>query len=202
MNTTTEKLSLKSRARALTASPHFLAIGSALICALIGIAVGYVILLIISPQNATKAIVTILKNFFYYKKTALRLYYLGQTLVKTVPLVLCALSVLFAYKSGLFNIGVGGQYCISIGISLWCALNWHLPWWQCVCLATLAAAAWGALAGLFKAFFNVNEVIACIMLNWIALYLTNILMAKESVMDSTKSETFHIRAVSSGSPFP
>ncbi|MBR5768471.1 MAG: Ig-like domain-containing protein, partial [Clostridia bacterium] len=50
-----------------------------------------------------------------------KLYYLGQTLVKSVPLILCGIAVLFAYKSGLFNIGVAGQYCIGIGISLWCA---------------------------------------------------------------------------------
>ena len=183
-------------------SPSFLSITSAILCALIGIIVGYVILLIINPANAGKAIVTILKNFFYYKKTTMKMYYLGQTLVKTVPLVLCAISVLFAYKSGLFNIGVGGQYCIGIGVSLWCALNWHLPWWECVILATLAAAAWAAISGVFKAIFNVNEVIACIMMNWIGLYLVNVLMQSESVMDQSKSETFHIMSVSKSSVLP
>lgn len=184
------------------ASPSFLAITSAVVCALIGIIVGYIILLAINAENAGTAIITILKNFFYYKKTPLRLYYFGQTLVKTVPLVLCSLSVLFAYKSGLFNIGVGGQYCIGIGISLWCALSWHLPWWQCVIIATAAAAAWGALSGVFKAIFNVNEVIACIMMNWISLYLMNILMANETVMDTSKSETFHISSLSPQSILP
>ncbi len=186
----------------LFSSPSFLAISSAVLCALIGILVGYIILLIISPSHAGQAIITILKNFFYYRKTNMKLYYFGQTLVKTVPLVLCAISVLFAYKSGLFNIGVGGQYCIGIGVSLWCALSWHLPWWQCVILATLASAAWAAISGVFKAIFNVNEVIACIMMNWIGLYLVNALMQSEITMDQSKSETFHIASVSKASILP
>ena len=187
---------------AITTSKQFQSIASAIICAAIGILVGFIILAIISAQNAPKAIATILKNFFYYKKASTRQYYLGQTLVKSVPLVLCGLSVLFAYKAGLFNIGVGGQYCLAIGISLWSALSWHLPWWLCIVLAVLAAAAWGAIAGCFKAFCNMNEVIACIMMNWIGLYLVNVLMQNETVMDTTKSETYSIAKLSPQSLIP
>ena len=183
-------------------SESFKSIISAIVCALIGILVGFIILLMINAENAPKAMSTILKNFFYYKRTNMKLYYLGCTLVKTVPLILCSLSVLFAYKSGLFNIGVGGQYCIGIGISLCCALQWHLPWFVCILLSMIVAAAWGAISGLFKAFFNVNEVIACIMMNWIGLYLVNVLMQHETVMNITKSETFMIAAKSPESLIP
>lgn len=186
----------------LTSSNSFQSIVSAIFCALIGILAGYIILTLINAEHATKAISTILKNFMYYKKTPMKLYYFGQTLVKTVPLVLCALSVLFAYKAGLFNIGVSGQYCIAIGVSLWSALAWHLPWYSCVLLATISAAAWGAIAGFFKAFCNINEVIACIMMNWIGLYLINDLMKRETVMNISKSETFAIRTVSPSSLLP
>lgn len=175
---------------------------AAVICAVIGILLGYIILLIINAEHATKAITTILKNFMYFRKPAQKLYYFGSTLAKSVPLILCGLSVLFAYKAGLFNIGVGGQYCLAIGVSLWCALSWHLPWWLCVVIATLAAAAWGALVGCFKAFFNINEVIACIMMNWIALYIVNILMHNETVMNLTLSETYLVRTTSPGSLIP
>ncbi len=192
----------RSALQKITSSESFKAIASAVICALIGIAAGFIVLLIINGENAPKAMATILKNCFYYRRTNMKLFYLGNTLVKTVPLVLCALSVLFAYKSGLFNIGVGGQYCIGIGVTLWCALQWHLPWFFCVLLAVLASALWGALAGIFKAFFNVNEVIACIMLNWIALYIVNVLMQHESVMNISKSETFSIAATSPSSLLP
>ena len=186
----------------ITSSESFKAILSAVICALIGIVFGFIVLLIINGENAPKAMATILKTCFYYRRTNMKIFYLGNTLVKTVPLVLCALSVLFAYKSGLFNIGVGGQYCIGIGVTLWCALQWHLPWILCVLVAVLASALWGAVSGIFKAFFNVNEVIACIMMNWIGLYIVNVLMQHESVMNISKSETFSIAATSPSSLLP
>lgn len=176
----------------IVSSNAFKSIVSAIICALIGIIVGFIILAIINAENAPKAIGTILQNFMHYKKPSMRLMYFGQTIVKSVPLILCGFSVLFAYKAGLFNIGVGGQYTIAIGVSLWAALAWGMPWWACTLLAVLAAAAWGAIAGCFKAFCNMNEVIACIMLNWIGLYLVNILMQNEITMDITRSETYHI----------
>ncbi len=183
-------------------SPSFKAIASAVICALIGIFIGFIILLVINAEHAPKAMSTILKNFMYYKKTSLKLYYFGSTLVKSVPLILCGISVLFAYKTGLFNIGAGGQYCIGIGASLWCALAWNLPWWLCVIIACAASAFWGALAGFLKAYFNINEVIACIMLNWISLYIVNVLLHNETVMDINKSETYAIARVSPSSILP
>ncbi len=192
---------MKNRERLLE-NDKFKSIVAAIICALIGILIGYIILLIISAPNATKAILTILKNFMYFKKPHQRLYYFGSTLVKSVPLILCGLSVYFAYRTGLFNIGVGGQYCIAIGISLWAALSWHLPWWVCVILATLGAGFWGAIVGALKSFFNINEVIACIMLNWIALYIVNMLLHQESVMNLTTSETLLIRNISPKSLIP
>lgn len=195
-------MNIKEQLKKIVKSESFKSISAAVICALIGILIGYIILLIISAPNATKAMGTILKNFMYFRKPHQRLYYFGSTLVKSVPLILCALSVLFAYKAGLFNIGVGGQYCLAIGISLWCALAWHLPWWLCVIIATLASALWGAIVGCFKAFFNINEVIACIMMNWIGLYLVNILMHQENVMNLTLSETYLIRNLSPGSMLP
>lgn len=188
--------------RKTVSSETFKAIVSAVLCALIGIALGFVVLLFINAPNAGKAMSTILKNFFYYKRVNMRLYYLGSTLVKSVPLILCSLSVLFAYKSGLFNIGVGGQYCLGIGMSLWCALQWQLPWAVCVLVAVCVAALWGAIAGISRAFFNVNEVIASIMMNWISLYMVNILMQHESVMNVAKSETYAIAGRSARSLLP
>ena len=188
--------------KTVLASDTFRSIASAVICALVGILVGFIILLIINAEHAPKAISVILKNFFYYRNGGKKLYYLGQTLVKAVPLILCGIAVLFAYKSGLFNIGVAGQYCVGIGISLWCALAWHLPWFLCLLFAVVCAALWAAIAGLLKAYCNVNEVIAGIMLNWISLYIVNVLMQNERVMNVGKSETFSIAATSPRSLLP
>ena len=192
----------QNKFKVVLASDTFRSIASAVICALVGIIVGFIILLIINAEHSPKAISVILKNFMYYKNGGKKLYYLGQTLVKAVPLILCGIAVLFAYKSGLFNIGVAGQYCIGIGISLWCALAWHLPWWLCLICAVVCAALWASLAGLLKAFCNVNEVIAGIMLNWISLYIVNVLMQNEVVMNVGKSETFSIRQTSPASVLP
>lgn len=162
---------------------------SSIRCALLGIFLGYLILVCINAENAGKAMATILKNFGYYTSPEKQLYYFGSTLVKSVPLIMCGLSVMFAYKAGLFNIGVGGQYCIGICFSLYAALVWQLPWYACIIVAALMGALWGALSGLFKALFNVNEVIACIMTNWIGLYLTNIMLSNPKAMNPTLSET-------------
>ena len=188
--------------KACVNSDSFHSILSAVMCAVVGIIVGFLILLIINAEHAPKAISVILKNFMYYRNVGKRWYYLGQTLVKAVPLILCGIGVLFAYKSGLFNIGIAGQYCIGIGISFWTALAWNLPWWACLLLATLAAAVWASIAGLLKAFCNVNEVIAGIMLNWIGLYLVNVLMQNEKVMNVGKSETYSIAQTSPQSLLP
>lgn len=193
---------LKNKLTEFFHSECFKSIAAAIICSAIGIVVGYIILLCINAENATKGITTILKNFMFYTRPAKRMEYFASTLIKSVPLILCGLSVLFAYKAGLFNIGVGGQYCVAIGVSLWCALALHLPWWLCVILASTVSALWGALVGIFKAFFNVNEVIACIMFNWIGLYLVNIFLSNEAAMNLSKSETYKIRAVSRGSLIP
>lgn len=88
---------------------------ASLICIIIGFIIGFVVLLIISPAGAGKAITAILKNFFYYPNAAAATKYFGTTLIKASALLMCALSVIFAYKVGLFNIGAAGQYVIGAG---------------------------------------------------------------------------------------
>ena len=165
---------------------------AALMCIVLGIALGYVVLLLINPAGAGEAIVTILKNFMTYSKSATQMKYLGTTLVKTAPLLMCSLAILFAYKAGLFNIGAAGQYCAGVGLSLYAALAWHMPWWMCMVLAMAAGAALGIIIGLLKAYRNVNEVISGIMLNWITLYLVNILLTQ--VKEPTSPYTVQLAA--------
>lgn len=117
---------------------------SSILCALLGILLGYIVLLCINAENAGKAMGAILKNFGNFSSNPrLEKYYFGSTLVKSVPLIMCGLSVMFAYKAGLFNIGVGGQYCIGICFSLYAALVWQLPWYACIIVAALIGAALG-----------------------------------------------------------
>jgi len=100
---------------------------------------------------------------------------LGNMLFRATPLILTGLSVSVAFKTGLFNIGAPGQYLMGTCATLVIALSipsGALPSWLVWLLAFLggivAGAIWGAIPGLVKAFLNINEVLACIMTNWIA----------------------------------
>ena len=161
---------------------------ASLICVLLGLLIGFIVLLFINPSGAGEAILAVIKNFLNYSKAATQAKYLGNTLVKTAPLLMCALSILFAYKVGLFNIGAAGQYCAGVALSLYAALAWGWGWLPCMLLAMLGGMVLGAISGLLKSYCNVNEVISGIMLNWIVLYLTNMLLT--NVKEATSPYTF------------
>ena len=164
---------------------------ASLFCIILGLVVGYVVLLVINPQGAGRAITAILQNFLYFPRPEVALEYFGSTLAKTAPLLMCTLSVLFAYKVGLFNIGASGQYAVGAGFALYFGIHYGAPWWLCLLLAMLGGAALGAIAGALKAYLNVNEVIACIMLNWISLYAVNTVLTE--VKESGTTYTLPLR---------
>ena len=105
---------------------------------------------------------------------------LGDTLFRATPLIMTGLSVAVAFKTGLFNIGAAGQYLMGTMTALVIALSiptsacpaW-LVWIIAFVGAAIVGAIWGAIPGMVKAFFNINEVIACIMTNWIAANLVS-----------------------------
>ena len=119
---------------------------ASLLCVVLGLLIGYIVLLIINPAGAGEAITTVIKNFLTYKKPETQMKYFGNTLVRTAPLLMCSLSILFAYKAGLFNIGAAGQYCAGAGMALYAALAWHMPWWLCMIMAMLGGALLGDLS--------------------------------------------------------
>lgn len=163
-------------------------------CIVFGLLVGYVVLLFIQPKGAGKAILTIIENFFTYNRAETQMKYLGSTLVKTAPLLMCSLSILFAYKVGLFNIGAAGQYVVGSCASLYAALAWGWSWLPCMLLAIAAGMAAGAIVGLLKTFCNVNEVISGIMLNWIFLYATNMILTNVKEVASPYTYQMHSAA--------
>ena len=150
---------------------------SSIICVILGLLLGYIILLLINAKGASAGIVTLLKNYMNYPTRPAQMKYLGNTLVKMAPLLMCALSVCFCYKAGLFNIGAAGQYVVGAGACLYGALSLKLPWMVCLLFSILIGALWGMMVGALKAYLNVNEVISGIMLNWIGLYLVNMSLA-------------------------
>lgn len=140
----------------------------------LGIIIGSIILMV-SGTNPIEAYKVIFFGAFGKPK------YISWTIVKAVPLILTGLSVAFAFNTGLFNIGAEGQYIVgSIG-ALVVGLLLDLPPVLHGLVALLAGALcgyiWGALVGILKAKFQVNEVISSIMMNWIAFYLSNYLLS-------------------------
>ena len=169
-------------------NPGFQAFAASIICIILGLLIGYIVLLFINPEGAAESILNVIKNFFTWKRANQQLKQFGNTLSKTMPLLMCSLSILFAYKVGLFNIGTAGQYVAGACASLYAALAWGWGWLPCMLFAMFAGAVLGAIVGLLKAYCNVNEVISGIMLNWISLYLTNTILTtvKEVASPYTK----------------
>lgn len=106
----------------------------------------------------------------------------GDMLFRATPLILTGASVALAFKTGLFNIGAPGQYLVATAVTLILALviptsvvPSFLVWIIAFVGGILAGALWGCVPGLFKAFLNVNEVITCIMMNWIAANVVTML---------------------------
>ena len=173
---------------------------ASLLCIVLGLFVGYIVLLCINPAGAGKAITSILKNFLYFPKPEVALEYFGSTLAKTAPLLMCTLSILFAYKVGLFNIGCSGQYAVGAGLSLYLALAFRMPWFVCILAAMIGGGLLGGIIGALKAYLNVNEVIAGIMLNWISLYCVNMLLT--NVKESSTTYTMALRTNAPGAIIP
>lgn len=165
---------------------------ASIICIIVGLFIGYLFLLATEPSGAWEAIVAVVKNFLGYSKHKMQMKYLGNTLVKTAPLLMCSLSIIFSYKVGLFNIGVAGQYVIGSCASLYAALILHWGFLPCMLLAIIAGGLFGSIVGLLKAYCNVNEVISGIMLNWIGLYFTNMVLA--GAKDAASAYTYAVKA--------
>ena len=190
---------MKNEKKSLIRSESFQTLLASLVCVLGGLLVGYIALLIIEPSGAWRAITAVMKSFFNYPGK-LMLKYCGQTLTRTVPLLMCALSVLFAYKVGMFNIGVAGQYVAGACGCLYAALAWNLPWLPCLLIGMVAAALLGAVCGVLKTKCNVNVVISGIMLNWITLYLTNLILG--TVKSPTSPYTKGLQATNPSALLP
>ena len=112
----------------------------------------------------------------------------GNMIFYITPLIMTGLSIAIAYKTGLFNIGAPGQYLMGTMVSLLIALQIDCSnsrtagifvWMLAVVAGILAGALWGAIPGIFKAFFDINEVVVCIMTNWIAANIVTWVFSKQ-----------------------
>ncbi|UQX56178.1 ABC transporter permease [Cytobacillus pseudoceanisediminis] len=141
-----------------------------LVAVLLGVLVGTIIM-IATGYNAGSAFNALWNGAFG------EIYYTGEVVRQVTPYILAGLAVAFAFRTGLFNIGVEGQLIVGWLAAVWVGVAFELPKFIHLPLAVLAAAAAGALwafiPGLLKAKFKVHEVIVTIMMNYVALHVTN-----------------------------
>lgn len=191
------KRSLRER---MAASEGLLSVSASLICIAIGLLLGLLALAVINAEHAFgDGLMVILTSGLKSPRN------MGTVLANAAPLIMTGLSVGFAFKTGLFNIGAAGQYTLGAFGALYCAIIWHLPWYVCLLAAMLLGALWGAIPGFFKAYMNINEVITSIMFNWIGLYMVNDLMygkGKGAMYDLSTTKTYSLRKVSPASMIP
>ena len=177
----------KVRKSLFSATPSVLAIVA-------GLAAGVIILLFSNPARAWEGLLAILRGGWNYDMKGV-----GQVLYYATPIILTGLSVGFAFKTGMFNIGAAGQLMVGGFVSIYVAVTWTflpgaLHWIVPLVMGMLAGMAWGMLVGIFKAFLNVHEVITSIMLNYIAMYGVNFLVKNSHLYDMLRNQTVNVPA--------
>ncbi len=168
-----------------------------IIAVILGFLLGNIVMLI-TGENPIELYKALIQAVFGVKvdnigtgKTVFVVRKVGEYFVYVMPIVLTGLSVAFAFRTGLFNIGAEGQLLMGAFATTWLGITLDLPAIILIPIVVLGGAlaggAWGFIPGYLKAKFNVHEVVVTIMLNYTALHLTNFLMKEIPGSDSVKT---------------
>ncbi len=167
---------------------------SSVFAIVLGLIVGLIILFLSNSRQAIPGFITILTGAFTHGAKGV-----GQVFYYATPIILTGLSVGFAFKTGLFNIGTPGQFimggfgAVYVGI-LWTSLG-PAHWVTALVASAVMGAMWGLVPGILKAFFNVNEVIASIMMNYIGMYLVNwVVKSYKPLFNNLRNESRNVAA--------
>ncbi len=171
------KLFSPSRLRTLTGSKGFSTFTAALLAIVLGLIFGFLVMVIALPANAGQGFSRVLFGGFSR---------LGDVFYFATPILMTGLSVGFAFKMGLFNIGASGQYTMGMFFAMYVGFMWKVPdglhWVICVLAGLIGGMLWGCIPGILKALCNVNEVITSIMFNYIGMYLVDMLVQNNGTM--------------------
>lgn len=167
------------------------AIASSILAIAAGILIGFFIMFMFNPLNSFRGIFLMLGGWLF-RANVLR--DVGRWLFDTGPILLTGLSVGFAFKTGLFNIGATGQYTLGLYVAIMVGIYGEalgsFQWVVAMLTGMLAGSLVGLLNGFLKAKFNVHEVITSIMLNYIVMYWVNSLIKNDlNVFDFERSIT-------------
>lgn len=167
------------------AKPSLIAIG-------IGLVIGFIVMLIFNPSGAFSGLVHMLLGGFNNG-----VFSIADMLIKATPIILTGVALVFAFKSGLFNIGASGQMIIGAYTAVHIGVLWNIPapfhWIVAIILGTVAGALWGMIPGLLKAYRNTNEVVVTIMMNYIGTLLVMYLV-KTFVYNASYAKSLDIQA--------
>lgn len=148
-------------------------------------------MIIANPFTALPGFTTMIGGWLFNSEFLRRL---GDLIFLTGPMILTGLSVGFAFKTGLFNIGATGQYTLgmfaAIFVGIYGGFLGPTQWIFAFIAAIIFGALWGLLPGLLKAYFNVHEVISSIMLNYVGMYtVNNLIQGDENLFNVAFSKT-------------
>lgn len=162
---------------------------SSLMAIIVGLLFGFLVLLFSNPSQAVPGFVTILTGAFTHGVTGI-----GQIFYYATPILLTGLSVGFAFKTGLFNIGASGQFMLGGFAAVVVGIHGEslgpAHWLVALIASMIAGALWAAIPGILNAYRNVNVVISCIMMNYIGMYFVNYMVkTTTSLFDQLKNQS-------------
>lgn len=174
---------------------------SSLLAIVLGLLVGLIIMICINPSEAFAGFGKILAGGFTGGTSGI-----ANVFYYATPIICTGLSVGFAFKTGLFNIGATGQYTMGMFFAMYVAFMWQdaipssMLWIVCVLAGMVGGALWGVIPGIFKALLNVNEVITSIMCNYIGMYLVDMLIKGNSTIFASERQRTNYLPVDSNIP--
>ncbi len=159
----------------------FLDVASSIFSIIFGLFLGFIVMYLINPEYAGKAFNVVIASWRQIELSGTSAFNIGEIFFRATPIILTGLSISFAFKTGLFNIGVVGQFTVGAVAAIYVGVKWtflgdvwgmNLHWAAALFMAMLVGGLWGTIPGLLKAYRNVNEVVAGIMLNYVGMYLS------------------------------
>lgn len=162
-------------------SKMFMDVISSIFSIVLGLVLGYIVMYFINPDFANSAFKVVIGSFRSVELAEDPATNIGEIFFRATPIILTGLSISFAFKTGLFNIGVVGQFTVGAVAAIYVGVRWtfladvlgmNLHWPVALLVAMIVGGIWGAIPGLLKAYRNVNEVVAGIMLNYVGMYLS------------------------------
>jgi len=154
---------------AIFTSKIFLDVASSIFSIFLGLLLGFIVMYILNPEFAGEAFRVVIGSWKQIELSGTQPANMGEIIFRATPIILTGLSISFAFKTGLFNIGVVGQFTVGAVAAIYVGVRWtflsdvlgmNLHWPVAILFAMIFGAIWGAIPGFLKAYRNVNEVVA------------------------------------------